>query len=92
VAALLVVAATFTIVDTIKHVIEGAHSRQISDSGAFILDRVLLMFIIAELLYTLRLVNRGGRTGRTLPVHRTHCGCTPRPGHHRRVRGGPRTL
>jgi uncharacterized membrane protein (DUF373 family) len=61
VAALLVVAATFTIVDTVKHVIEGAHSRQISDTGAFILDRVLLMFIIAELLYTLRLVNLGGR-------------------------------
>lgn len=61
VAALLLVAVTFTVVGTIIHVIEGAHSRRISDAGVFILDRVLLMFIIAELLYTLRLVNFGGR-------------------------------
>jgi uncharacterized membrane protein (DUF373 family) len=27
----------------------------------FVLDRVLLLFILAELLYTLRLVDRGGR-------------------------------
>jgi uncharacterized membrane protein (DUF373 family) len=61
VAGLLVVAVTFTALDTVKHVIDGARSRQISDTGVFILDRVLLMFIIAELLYTLRLVNLGGR-------------------------------
>jgi uncharacterized membrane protein (DUF373 family) len=61
VAALLLVAVTFTAIDTVRHVIEGAHSRQIADTGVFILDRVLLMFIIAELLYTLRLVNLGGR-------------------------------
>jgi uncharacterized membrane protein (DUF373 family) len=61
VATLLVVAAAFTLVGTIQDVIRGAHSRQISDTGVFILDRVLLMFIIAELLYTLRLVNFGGR-------------------------------
>ena len=30
-------------------------------SGVFLLDRVLLLFIIAELLYTLRVVNFGGR-------------------------------
>jgi uncharacterized membrane protein (DUF373 family) len=61
VAALLLVAVTFTVVDTTRDVIEGAASRRISDTGVFILDRVLLMFIIAELLYTLRLVNLGGR-------------------------------
>jgi hypothetical protein len=61
VAALLVVAVTFTAVDTVKHVLEGAGTRRIADAGVFILDRVLLMFIIAELLYTLRLVNLGGR-------------------------------
>jgi uncharacterized membrane protein (DUF373 family) len=42
-------------------VFRGAHSRQITDAGVFLLDRVLLIFIIAELLYTLRLVNLGGR-------------------------------
>lgn len=60
-ATLLVVAVIFTGVDTVQHVIEGASSRQVEDTGVFILDRVLLMFIIAELLYTLRLVNLGGR-------------------------------
>jgi uncharacterized membrane protein (DUF373 family) len=61
VAVLLLVAVTFTAIDTVRHVIEGTHSRQTADTGVFILDRVLLMFIIAELLYTLRLVNLGGR-------------------------------
>jgi uncharacterized membrane protein (DUF373 family) len=61
VAALLVMAAGFTLVGTIVDVIRGAHSRQVTDTGVFLLDRVLLIFIIAELLYTLRLVNLGGR-------------------------------
>jgi uncharacterized membrane protein (DUF373 family) len=61
VAALLVVAAGFTLVGTIVDVIEGSGSRRIADTGVFMLDRVLLIFIIAELLYTLRLVDVGGR-------------------------------
>ncbi|MFL5840704.1 MAG: phosphate-starvation-inducible PsiE family protein [Thermoleophilaceae bacterium] len=61
VAALLVAAAGFTLVGTVVDVIEGADSRQVADTGVFLLDRVLLIFIIAELLYTLRLVNLGGR-------------------------------
>jgi uncharacterized membrane protein (DUF373 family) len=61
VAALLVVAALFTAVGTVADVIEGSDSRSITDTGIFILSRVLLMFIIAELLYTLRLVNLDGR-------------------------------
>jgi uncharacterized membrane protein (DUF373 family) len=61
VAALLVVAAGYTLVGTVIDVVEGARSRRIADAGLFILDRVLLMFIIAELLYTLRAVNFGGR-------------------------------
>jgi uncharacterized membrane protein (DUF373 family) len=61
VAALLVVAAAFTAVGTVTDVIEGSDSRSITDTGIFILSRVLLMFIIAELLYTLRLVNLDGR-------------------------------
>jgi uncharacterized membrane protein (DUF373 family) len=61
VAALLVVAAVFTAVGTVVDVVEGSDSRSITDTGIFILSRVLLMFIIAELLYTLRLVNFGAR-------------------------------
>jgi hypothetical protein len=55
-AALLLVAAAFTVVGMVKPLIEGRASRDIGDAGVFILDRILLLFIIAELLYTLRLV------------------------------------
>jgi uncharacterized membrane protein (DUF373 family) len=61
VAALLIVAVAFTLVGTVIDLIEGSDSRPIADSGVFLLDRVLLVFIIAELLYTLRVVNFGGR-------------------------------
>jgi uncharacterized membrane protein (DUF373 family) len=61
VATLLLVAAGFTFVGTITDLIEGSKHRSITDAGVFILDRVLLRFIIAELLYTLRLVNFSGR-------------------------------
>jgi uncharacterized membrane protein (DUF373 family) len=61
VGALLVVAAGFTIVGTVIDLVEGSDSRAITDSGLFVLERVLLLFIIAELLYTLRLVDEGGR-------------------------------
>jgi uncharacterized membrane protein (DUF373 family) len=61
VAVFLGIAAGFTLVGTVKDVIEGASSRKIADTGVFILDRILLMFIFAELLYTLRLVSLRGR-------------------------------
>jgi uncharacterized membrane protein (DUF373 family) len=61
VAGLLLVAAGFTLVGTVIDVIEGSDSRAIADTGMFILDRVLLLLIFAELLYTLRLVDVGGR-------------------------------
>jgi uncharacterized membrane protein (DUF373 family) len=61
VAVLLIVAAGFTLVGTIVDLIRGSKGRAITDSGVFLLDRVLLIFIIAELLYTLRVVNFGGR-------------------------------
>jgi uncharacterized membrane protein (DUF373 family) len=61
VGVLLVAAAAFTVVDTIDKVIQGSDSRSIPDTTVFVLSRVLLMFILAELLYTLRLVNFGGR-------------------------------
>lgn len=59
-AALLLVAAAFTLVGTIVDLIEGSGSRPIADSGLLLLDRVLLLFIIGELLYTVRLVDVGG--------------------------------
>jgi uncharacterized membrane protein (DUF373 family) len=61
VAVMLLAAGAFTLVGTVVDVIEGSKSRPIADTGVFILDRVLLLFIIAELLYTLRLVELGGR-------------------------------
>src|SRR3954453_11438405 len=61
VAMILLAAAAFTLVGTITDLVEGSKSRSIADAGVFILDRVLLLFIVAELLYTLRLVNVGGR-------------------------------
>jgi uncharacterized membrane protein (DUF373 family) len=60
-AVLLSLAAGFTIVGAVIDLIEGADSRSIADAGVFVLDRVLLLFILAELLYTLRLVNLRGR-------------------------------
>jgi uncharacterized membrane protein (DUF373 family) len=61
VAAMLIVAGILTLIGTAVDTIEGADSREISDTGVFLLDRVLLMFIIAELLFTLRVVNFRGR-------------------------------
>ena len=61
VAALLALGAVFTVVGTVSDLIAGSHARAISDAGVFLLDRVLLLFIIAELLFTLRVVNFGGR-------------------------------
>jgi hypothetical protein len=61
VALLLIVAGALTLAGTVVDLVEGRASRPIADIGVFLLDRVLLMFIIAELLYTLRVVNFGGR-------------------------------
>jgi uncharacterized membrane protein (DUF373 family) len=59
--ALLLTAAAFTLVGTVIDLVEGSESRAIADTGGFLLERTMLMFIIAELLYTLRLVDFGGR-------------------------------
>jgi uncharacterized membrane protein (DUF373 family) len=61
VAGLLVIAAAFTLVGTAVDLVQGKSSRSIVDAGLFVLDRVLLLVIFAELLYTLREVNLGGR-------------------------------
>jgi uncharacterized membrane protein (DUF373 family) len=60
VAALLLTAAGFTLVGTIVDVFEGSKSRPIADTGVFLLDRILLLFIFAELLYSLRVVHING--------------------------------
>jgi uncharacterized membrane protein (DUF373 family) len=59
--ALLLVAAAFTVIGTVSNVVDNSDSRSMARTGVFMLDRVLLLFIVAELLYTLRLVNLGGR-------------------------------
>jgi uncharacterized membrane protein (DUF373 family) len=61
IGVLLVVAAGFTLAGTVTDVVEGSEGRPVADTGVFVLERALLMFIIAELLYTLRLVDFGGR-------------------------------
>ena len=53
-AGVLVIAIALIGADTVGLVAEGIHEGGI-DSALLILDRVLLVFIIAELLYTLRL-------------------------------------
>jgi uncharacterized membrane protein (DUF373 family) len=58
---LLIVAGGFTLVGTAVDVVQGSRGRPITDTGLFLLDRVLLLFMIAELLYTLRVVNMAGR-------------------------------
>ena len=57
---LLVAAAALMLIGTVVDVIEGSRSRPVADVGVFLLERILLVFIIAELLYTLRLVDFGG--------------------------------
>jgi uncharacterized membrane protein (DUF373 family) len=61
VAALLVVGAGFTLYGTVRDIIGGSKSRPVTDTGVFVMERVLLLFIIAELLYTVRLIDFGGR-------------------------------
>jgi uncharacterized membrane protein (DUF373 family) len=48
-------------VGTINDLFRGGRVRAITDAGVFLLDRILLLFILAELLYTLRLVSFRGR-------------------------------
>jgi uncharacterized membrane protein (DUF373 family) len=40
---------------------QGAGARRVEVAAIFVLERGMLLFIIAELLYTLRIVNFGGR-------------------------------
>jgi uncharacterized membrane protein (DUF373 family) len=58
---LLLAAAAFVLVGTIVDVVEGAAGLAVTNTAVFVLERILLMFIIAELLHTLQLVDVGGR-------------------------------
>jgi hypothetical protein len=55
-------------VGTVVDLLEGRDSRPIADAGLFVLDRVLLLFILAELLYTLGIRERA--SGRAVPSRR----------------------
>ena len=61
VAALLLLAGAVIVVGTVSDVISGTKGQAVTDTGLFVLERVLLLFIIAELLHTLALVDFGGR-------------------------------
>jgi uncharacterized membrane protein (DUF373 family) len=61
IGVLLVAAAVLTLAGTVLDVVRGSGSRPVTDVGVFLLERILLIFIMAELLYTLRLVDFGGR-------------------------------
>jgi uncharacterized membrane protein (DUF373 family) len=61
IGALLVLAAGCTFVATIVDLLRTSGSRDVADLGLFVLERTLLVFMIAELLATLRLVDFGAR-------------------------------
>jgi uncharacterized membrane protein (DUF373 family) len=61
VTALLLVGAGFLVVGTVTDIVEHAASRSATGTGIFVLERVLLLFIMAEILYTVRLLDFGGR-------------------------------
>jgi uncharacterized membrane protein (DUF373 family) len=61
VGAMLAAAGLLILVGTIVDVINRAGEHSVTNTAVFVLSRILLLFIIAELIHTLRLVNLGGR-------------------------------
>jgi uncharacterized membrane protein (DUF373 family) len=61
VGAMLAGAALLILVGTIVDVINRAGEHPVTNIAVFMLSRILLLFIVAELIHTLRLVNLGGR-------------------------------
>jgi uncharacterized membrane protein (DUF373 family) len=61
IVTLLVAAAGCTLVATAADVLRSSRERDVADLGLFILERTLLLFMIAELLATLRIIDFGGR-------------------------------
>jgi uncharacterized membrane protein (DUF373 family) len=61
IGVLLVGAAGLVIAGTTVSAVARADDHSITDTAVFVLSRVLLIFIVAELLHTLRYVNFDGR-------------------------------
>jgi uncharacterized membrane protein (DUF373 family) len=61
IAALLVVAAGCALADTAVNLLRSSSHRDVADLSVFILERTLLLFMIAELLATLRIIDFGAR-------------------------------
>jgi len=53
--------AAVIVVGTIGHAVGTSRGRPITDIGLFVVERVLLLLIVAELLHTLQVVDLGGR-------------------------------
>ncbi|MCW3015299.1 MAG: hypothetical protein JWO02_2391 [Solirubrobacterales bacterium] len=61
ITTLLVVAAVCALVDTAVNLLRSSSHRDVADLGVFVLERTLLLFMIAELLATLRIIDFGAR-------------------------------
>jgi uncharacterized membrane protein (DUF373 family) len=61
VGAMLAAAGALILIGTFVDVINRAGDHSVTNTAVFILARILLLFIVAELLHTLRLVNLDGR-------------------------------
>ncbi|MCW2997288.1 MAG: hypothetical protein JWN65_837 [Solirubrobacterales bacterium] len=61
IVALLVVAAGCALTDTLVNLLRSSSHRDVADLGLFVLERTLLLFMIAELLATLRVIDFGAR-------------------------------
>jgi phosphate starvation-inducible membrane PsiE len=61
IGALLLLAAGLALGDTVVNLFRGSTHRDVSDIGLFVLERTLLLFMIAELLATLRITDFGAR-------------------------------
>jgi uncharacterized membrane protein (DUF373 family) len=61
IGSLLVLAAALALYDTLADVLRSGRQRTVADLGLFVLERSLLLFMIAELLATLRIIDFGAR-------------------------------
>jgi uncharacterized membrane protein (DUF373 family) len=61
VGVLLAGVGLLILVGTLVDAIDRAGEHSVANTAVFVLSRILLLFIIAELIHTLRIVNLGGR-------------------------------
>jgi uncharacterized membrane protein (DUF373 family) len=61
VGVLLAGVGLLILVGTLVDAIDRAGEHSVTNTAVFVLSRILLLFIIAELIHTLRIVNLGGR-------------------------------